>query len=227
MPVVTVTASGAFNVVAKTRHARVMLCGGGGAGGSARQSGARGGGAAGGQWAVKRDALTPGTTYSGSVGAAQTTSGTAGNDTTWRTNVCVAKGGAAGGNIDASNGSGTAGTGSTTSGVGDTVRRGGSGQAGVGGALTGGSGGGGAGTTADGGDATTAPAAGTGTALFGGDGGLRGASANAGSNGTQAGGGGGGGSANNTTTRAGGQGAAGRAQVDWIPPCSLLLLGVG
>jgi hypothetical protein len=41
------------------------------------------------------------------------------------------------------------------------------------------------------------------------------------------GGAGGGGRAGNATDRASGGGSGGQVKVDWIPPASLLLLGVG
>lgn len=196
----------------------VKLWGGGGAGGGLTTNNVvcRGGGGAGGQYSQKVVSVTPDTLHTISVGAYKTgTTGNGGNgnDSTFDTNVVVAKGGAGGKSYE--NG-GAKGVGSTTGGVGDTVRKGGDGS--NGGATTvGGAGGGGAGTTANGGSAS-GNTAGYGGSLGGGNGATAYPNSSNGFSGHDAGGGGGGG-ANAydfyTTDRTGGIGAGGKAIIEY------------
>ena len=199
----------------------IRAWGGGGAGGGASGNPATGGGGAGGQRAEKLDTVTGGTGYAYSVGAAATGSATLtvnGNDTTWRTTVCVAKGGA-GAAPQAGNTAGPGASGSTASGVGDTVVAGGNGGTAPSTANSGGGGGGGGGN-ASGGTAGVATAP-------GGNGGAGRTTSGAGNAGTAFGGGGSGGYANTTTDRAGGNGAAGGLHVLELDQRDLLCLGCG
>jgi hypothetical protein len=139
-------------------------------------------------------------------GGVSTAAGTVGGDSTWDTNVVVAKGGAGG----AAN-SGAAGTGNTTNGVGDTVNAGGNGAAGTSGGVSGG-GGEGASSTGTGGNATT------GTGGSGGDGGdgANGISTNGTpSAGSAPGGGGAGGRSTGSPNVDGGAGGVGRAIISY------------
>lgn len=218
---VSVTASGAGSWTAPRNvisPITVECWGGGASGGAGTGNPAGGGGGAGGQYAIKSVSVTPGTTYNYSVAATKANNtgaaGSAGNDTTWDTNVVVAKGGANGGGLaSTASSSGTGGAGSTTGGVGDTVRAGGNGAAGIT-TGTGGGGGGGAGSMGTGGNATTSTGGSAGSGTGGGAGSNGSSGANAGA-GTQAGGGGGGGGATNATDRQGGSGAAGRIDITY------------
>lgn len=197
---------------------QVECWGGGGAGGGATVNGDGGGGAAGGQYAINAAVtVVPGTSYTiiaGAVKTGTTGSAGAGNDSTFATNVVVAKGGAGG----TANG-GAGGTGSTTGGVGTTVFAGGNGVAGTNGTRSGG-GGGGAGSGGAGGNAALITG-GTGTATGGGNGGAgRAATLGAGGAGSSFGGGGGGGYRTTTTSEAGGNGAAGQVKLTYTTPSS-------
>lgn len=203
----------------------VRLWGGGGAGGGANYfdgtnfATSRGGGGAGGQFAESILSVVPGTTYQLVVAASRAgttgTSGLAGYDSTFATDLVVAKGGAGGTCVLAGDGAG--GLGSTVGGVGDIVYAGGNGANGSVTSAGSGPGGGGAGTTGAGGNAT-ATVAGAGKTLYGGNGGARRTSSGNGNAGVQAGGGGGGGFAATYTNRAGGTGAAGRAEISYTIP---------
>ncbi len=211
----TYSTAGTFtvNIPANTTSSIIELYGGGGGGGAAStNTNGSGSGGAGGQYAKKTIANLGGlskTLVVGNFGAggASTAAGSAGGDSTWDTNVVVAKGGAGG----AAN-SGTAGAGSATGGVGDTVNAGGSGRAGVSGGNSGG-GGGGAGSTGAGGAAGTAPAAGTGTAIGGGNGGTGQSTNGTPAQASQAGGGGAGGRSTGSPNVDGGDGGLGKAVI--------------
>jgi hypothetical protein len=204
--------------------------GGGGGGLASNTDNQSSAGGAGGQYAIKVVAVTPGTSYAIDIGAAGTAgantggNGGTGADTTFATNVVVAKGGAGGQSFE--NGF-QPGAGSATGGVGDTVRAGGSG--GAGGAWNG-SGGGGEGGNSDKvgedggvGSAGVAGAAG-GAGAGGGDGGngavgKTNSSGVAGGAGTAPGGGGSGAVVGTSdTNRAGGAGAIGRVNLSWTTP---------
>lgn len=207
----TYSTNGSFTYIvsAGATSTDVELWGGGGAGGTGDGTNRHGGGgAAGGQYAKKAHlAVTPGNSHTVVVANVQSTTATNGNDSTYDTNVVVAKGGALG-----SSGSGTpaGGSGSSTGCVGDagSCFAGGSGAAG---ATTGsGGGGGGAGSTGAGGSSAGGQAAGSGTANGGGNGGAGTTNNTAqGGAGTQAGGGG----AGSTKSATGGQGALGQAKL--------------
>jgi len=191
----------------------VSLWGGGGGGaGDNSDSGYTSGGGAGGQYAQKNVSVTPGNSYAIVVATTTgnaVTNGSAGNDTTFATNVVVAKGGPGG----LSNTSG--GAGSTSGGIGDVVYAGGSGGNGSFGAGTSGGGGGGAGTSGAGGSAS-GMTAGTGTSLLGGNG-ANGFKTNPsyGASGSNYGGGGSGARGTHGTSRTGGAGAQGYAEIKY------------
>lgn len=206
------TTSGTFTVgiPAGTASTSVQLWAGGGGGGAASTNNSgSGSGGAGGQAAKKTIASLGGTSKTLVVGAfggggVSTLGGSTGGDSTWDTNVAVAKGGAGG----AAN-SGTAGAGNTTSCVGDASKcfAGGNGAAGTASGVSGG-GGEGAGSTATGGNATNGTG---GSGTDGGDGGTGQTG-----NGTPAaasnpGGGGAGGRSTGSPNADGGNGGVGKA----------------
>ena len=192
----TFTGTGSWVCPNGVTQATAECWGGGGTGGPATGNPARAGGGAGGQYAIKVvTGLTPGTTYTVTVGAAstaQTATVVAGNDSWFNTSgTVIAKGGAGGANATGTSGLG--GAGSTTSGIGDTVRAGGSGGAGVA-AGTSGGGGGGAGSTGTGASGSSGTQGGA-TSLNGGAGGA--------------------GLTSGTQYRAGGNGAQGLVILTW------------
>lgn len=209
------TTSQSWTAPAGVSSVTVEAWGGGGAGGGATANPAKGGGGAGGQYARKVVTVTPGNSYAvvvGAGGSGGTSNGGSGGDSTFATNVVVARGGAGG--TGAANG--VAGVGSVTGGVGDVVFAGGSGSNGSTGG-TGGAGGGGAGSGGSGGDAS-GNTAGAGRATGGGNGGAGLTSRASGNDGATAGGGGGGGYATNTTDRSGGDGGRGQVVLTWPDP---------
>lgn len=216
---ITTTGTGTWTKPEGVTRVLVECWGGGGAGGGASTNQTGGDGGAGGQYA--RKLITYNSTQqniSYSV-AATVTGGTGngltGNDTTWDTNVIIAKGGA-GGLGNQTFGSGT--PGSTTGGVGDIVYAGAGGMDGSGGPLgqnqtygAGGAGGGGAGSNGNG------LPNGVGNSEFGGDGGAAtiaidtgGVNGNSGNN---YGGGGSGAGKVTGTSRSGGNGAQGLIRI--------------
>ena len=225
----TFTSTGTWQCPSGVTSVKAECWGGGGAGGSARAvSGAGGGGGAGGTYAVTNAyAVSSGTTYTvtvGAAGAASTgsfTDGSAsgsGGDSWFDNSSTGPKGqGGAGGTNKAVAGNGAGANGSTSSSNGDTKNAGGNGAAGVGTSI-GGGGGGGAGSGGAGGNASGSTA-GTGTATGGGNGG-DGKSAATGGAGTAAGGAGGGARTNSTTARTGGAGAKGQVVLTWQPATS-------
>lgn len=202
--------------------------GGGGAGGGVTATPATtsvaGGGGAGGAFAEGLAIpVVPGTVYTVTVAATRTGStgnGGAGNDSWFLSNTTVIAKGGAGGQAPP-NGFGSAGVGgngSTTGCIGDNKFRGGSGASANGNstAFLGG-GGGGAGSSAAGSDAFTTSPGGGGSAN-GGSGGTPPAVASAGAAGSVYGGGGSG--AFGTVAShsfAGGNGAAGRVELEYTP----------
>lgn len=150
-----ISAAGNWTCPAGITSVLVRLWGGGGAGGglTTDYTVCRGGGGAGGQYAAKTVNTTPSNTYAialGAGGTGGTGDGGTGGDSTWATNVVIAKGGQGGKSYE--NGYGK-GVGSSTGGTGDTFYAGGDGSNG-GTGTTGGAGGGGAGYTSDGNDAS-------------------------------------------------------------------------
>lgn len=218
----TFNATGSWQAPAGVTSVKAECWGGGGSGGMGTGNPAEGGGGAGGAYARKDAyAVSAGSTYTVTVGAAtgahSTTSVVNGNDS-WFDNSStgvLAKGGAGGvaATVNSTNGAG--GVGSSTGCVGDTVFAGGSGADGVfSSSLAGGAGGGGAGDAGAGGAASgnTGGAAGT---AGGGAGAAGVADATAGAAGTAPGGGGSGGDAGGAADRNGGSGAAGRVILTW------------
>lgn len=200
--------------------------GGGGGGGVAADTNKASGGGAGGQFAIKVIAVTPGTSYTVTIGAAGTAGastggngGTGGDSWFDAVGTIIAKGGAGGQSYE--NGF-AGGAGSTTSGIGDTVNAGGNG--GTGGNFNGSGGGGeGGGTNGTGGNGTNGLSGNPGIGGSARNGGLGGNGVlnAAGQAGTRPGGGGGGGSVGaNTTNRAGGAGGAGRVVVSYLTPAA-------
>ncbi len=214
------TSSSSWQAPAGVTSVTVEAWGGGGGGGSGGSSnGYAGGGGAGGSYAKKVVTVTPGQTYTvtvgtgGAGGASGANNGTAGNPSWFDAVGTVYAQGGARGNTGAS---GTGGAGSSASSIGDTVYAGGSGANGSSG-LYNGAGGGGAGSTGVGGNATSYTA-GTGT-TEGGSGGagqyVNGANINVtGIAGTTYGGGGSGGY-RASSNRAGGAGADGYVKLSW------------
>lgn len=229
MPVITYTAAGPTALVAKTRAHRVQLWGGGGTGGPAQGNPSTTGGGAGAQFVTSRRNLAPGTSYNVAVAqlaTSLTTAAVSGSDTTFNATDVVAKGGVGSAAETGVNGSGTGAAGSTSGGVGDTVFAGGSGGNSTVATPISGGGGGGAGSSGTGASGSGGTQGGA-TATNGGAGGAGVAVTNTRNAGSNYGGGGSGAYTSAASDRRGGDGAAGLAIVDWIPPCSLLLLGVG
>lgn len=238
----TFNASGTWTCPANVTSITVECWGGGGAGGSALGTAspafrAMGGAGAGGAYAKSTTiSVTPGTTYTVTVGAGGVSS-TAnlavvdGGDSWFNTAATIlAKGGAGGQSVVASGSApiGTGGAGSLAGSIGTTIFVGGSGAtstttAGTGAGISPG-GGGGAGTTANGSNGTL-NTGGAGGATGGGAGGNgpTGAGTN-GSAGSAAGGGGGGAwAAASTTQRTGGTGGNGRVIVSYTPIAAIAL----
>jgi hyaluronate lyase len=206
---------------------QVQCWGGGGAGGSALKTGSgntqyAAGGAGGAYAMVSNYPVTPGTSYTISVGTGgvnnSTNAGTAvsggdswiGTSTNEPTNGCIAKGGAGGGSaVGTSQTVENGGTGTTNGNIGSTLYAGGSGKLGSHANAYSGGGGAGAGTNASGASATNATGA---VALGGGGGGGNGLTGSgSGGNGTAPGGGGAGAVAGTASINyAGGQGGSGQ-----------------
>jgi hypothetical protein len=202
---ITTTGAGTWTKPAGVTEVIVECWGGGGSGGGATANPAAGSGAAGGQYArkfVQYSSPSVGIPYSvAATRAGGTGNGTVGNDTTWNTNVVVAKGGA-GGIGDGEPGAEVAGgVGSITSGIGDVVYAGVSGGSSLASNPFNQGGGGGA-SAGSVGNQTTVELGGSGgsAATF--------TSANGGA-GNNYGAGGGGAYTNVSTNRSGGAGAQG------------------
>jgi hypothetical protein len=220
---VAFTTTGTWTPPAGITSVTVALWGGGGAGGGATGNPATGGGGAGGSFVTGTVAVTPGTPYTVTVGAATTatttsTAATNKGDPSWFNTAATiyAAGGDGGTPASANSTNGAAGAGNTTGCIGTTKRAGGSGSAGSYTSATGysGAGGGGAGSTAVGGNAS-AGSGGAGTSLNGGDGADGVGNSTAGAAGSNYGGGGSGGKANSITDVAGGTGAPGYVTITY------------
>ena len=205
----------------------VECWGGGGGGGGATSAPAAGAGGGGGQYAKKiitYSSAQQSISYNiGTSGTGGTSVGGNGADSTWETNIVIAKGGT-GGQANAIDGgpSVSGGLGNVNGSVGDLIYFGGNGFDGVtidigaGVQPFSGGGGGGAGSTASGSTPTTS-IGGLATLEFGGSGG-DGGSSEASSNGLAGnvyGGGGGGASKISGTNRSGGNGAQGLIRVSY------------
>jgi hypothetical protein len=204
---VTFTSSGTTNWVAPAGVTTITVecwgAGGGGGGGNTSASGGGGGGA----YAIKNSfAVTPGNSYSYTVGAGGA-SDAAGGNSSFNTSACVAAGGAAG--SQGTPGSGGAGGLASVS-TGDVKFSGGSGASGQV-VNHGGGGGGSAGTAANGNTASSITGA---TAVTGGGpGGNGGSSGNGNPPASGPGGGGGGGIAFGPVS--GGAGFAGQIRITY------------
>ncbi len=204
--------TGTFTVPAGVTSITVECWGGGGSGGGTTANSA--GGGAGGAYAKKTLSVTPGATYTVTVGGVRTGTtgaGATGNPTWFGSAATVYAQGGAGGAAP-NYGTVAGGIGSASSSIGDVVYPGGNGANGT--TVLSGGGGGGAGSTGAGGNAT-GTAAGTGTTDGGGSGGNGLTTGGNGLTGSAAGGGGGGAYVNNNTNRTGGNGAAGKVVITW------------
>lgn len=201
--------SGSWLAPAGVTSVLVEAWGGGGAGGGRGSSNGQSGGGGGGAFASATVAVTPGQTYSYTVGAA-VTGGTAngpnGNFSQWATGIAVKAAGGLGGLGTTTGGLG----GSVANSVGTSIYKGGDGASAP--TTISGGGGGGAGTTGAGGNAA-AGTAGTGTTVGGGVGGA--GITNANGNPGNAVGGGGSGARRTSGNRSGGNGAAGQIRLTY------------
>lgn len=223
----TFNSSGTFNVPSGVTKVIVECWGGGGAGGGATGKYASGGGGAGGTYVLKEVTVTPGNSYTVTVGGQATgvkNSVVNGNPSWFSSVSTVFAPGGKGGAVAASSYSGSAGgVGANGTPIGDIVFIGGSGAYGVSYSYSGG-GGGGAGDNSAGGNAN-GRIGGTGGTSNGGNGATGRTNSGAGATGTVAGGGGSGAVANTNTDQRGGHGAAGRVIVNYpvltVNPVSL------
>lgn len=219
MAVENFTTSTTWTAPAGVTSVTVECWGGGGGGGGATSDsvGEFGGGGAGGAYARKVVTVTPGNSYTVTVGTGGSgvlaDNGIAGNPSWFSTLSTVYAVGGNGG-LSFPNG-GTGGIGSSATSIGDTLYRGGNGADGI---LNsnGGGGGGGAGSSSDGGDTTTSVGGSGGTGNPGtGTGGLgRSGTQGNGTDGSVYGAGGGGSYSTNTNTQ-GGNGAAGYVRLTY------------
>lgn len=209
------TTSGSWTCPTGVTRVTVECWGGGGPGGNASNgaTSGKGGGGAGGSYARKLVTVTPGTSYTVTVGAQQSTNATNGNPSWFSTTGTVFAEGGAYGSPAVGGGIGLGGAGSSALNIGDVVYAGGNGGTASTGVLSG-AGGGGAGSNGVGGNANISTA-GTGTALEGGNGGGGTTAGSNGSPGSVAGGGGSGGCGNSATLRTGGAGARGLVILTW------------
>ena len=224
--------SGTWLCPAGVTSVQVECWGGGGAGGTAVRpvaTTATGGGGAGGAYAkLNSFAVTPGNTYTVTVGAGGVSVSTdtqkvPGGDS-WFNNssTVLAKGGQGGETVNANPGRfGVGGTGTTTGSIGDVLFAGGNGATSTT-ANFGGAGGGSAGTGSAGTAASTTTGVGATAVTGGGNGGN--ANPTSGSSGagqtptTTPGGGGGGARSSSATVQAGGTGAIGRVVLTYAIP---------
>lgn len=208
MPALTsITTSQTWICPSRCNSVTIECYGGGGAGGGATGTASRAGGGAGGSYAKSVVSVTPGNSYTVTIGAggvASTTVTRQGGNTSFTTLV-VANGGAGAATTSGTNGTGA--TAVTTGSVGTTIYQGGSGGNGTAGGYSGG--GGGAAATYRNGISANLSTAGGGIAPYSGGGGAGVNVANTRNNGSVYGGGGSGGLSSSTTDRTGGNGAAG------------------
>lgn len=211
----TFTASGSWVAPAGVTSVTIEAWGGGGGGGGASTD--SGGGGGGGAYSKKNTfAVTPGNSYTVTVGAGGAgvidADGVAGGDSWFNSTATVlAKGGGPGrAAISSAGGAG----GSTASGVGDVLFAGGNGAAGGSVGTASGGGGGGAGNAAAGGNAS-GTTAGTGGSAGGGAGGAGRTTNGDGAVGSILGGGGSGAFDDSITNRTGGAGARGELRITY------------
>jgi hypothetical protein len=211
----TFTTNGTFTVPAGVTSIIVECWGGGGAGGgTTTDTRYGGGGGAGGAYARRTLSVSPGNTFTVTVGgtaAGATTAGINGNPSWFGTTGTVYAQGGAGGAAP-NNTTVAGGTGSSASSIGDVVFAGGNGADGN--TTRSGGGGGGAGSSGIGGNAS-GTTGGTGTTVDGGSGGGGFTTENNGAAGSVYGGGGSGAFVPDATNHTGGSGAAGLVRVSW------------
>ncbi|MFN8153723.1 MAG: MopE-related protein [Bacteroidia bacterium] len=209
----TFNSTGTWLAPAGVTAVKVECWGGGGKGGTTSFNGAETGGGGGGAYARKNaQSVTPGTSYTVTVGAGATGT-SAGGDSWFSTNSTVL---AKGGNSVANNGTSGASGGSSASSIGDVKFGGGNGANGSN-TNYGGGGGSSAGTAANGVNATNQNGA---TAPAGGGNGGNGRSVSNGDGlpGVAPGGGGGGVRTGTFGSQDGGDGASGRVLLTWTCP---------
>lgn len=223
----TYNANTTWTAPANVYTVQVECWGAGGGGGAGTGNPAGGGGGAGGAYVKSTTVnVTPGVTYTVTVGVggtvgSTTAGGIGGSSWFGATSTILATGGAGGALASSSSSSATGATASTTGSVGATINKGGNGGTGSGGNSAGGGGSSAstAAATANNGGVTTGGTAPTGGAA-GGNGGSTTGNGGTGNTGTQPGGGGGGGRAGNGTNRAGGEGGDGRVRITYtVPSC--------
>jgi hypothetical protein len=218
----TYTSSGSFTPPAGVTSVTVECWGGGGGGGGTAVNPSKGGGGGGGGYATAILTVTPGGTYTVTVGSGGSngtnsggTGGTGGTSSFASTeNLVVAPGGLGGVAGTSPTPIGIGGLGATTGGLGTTLYNGGNG--GNAGASNSGGGGSSAGNASNGNNATANTA---GAAVTGGGGGANGRTN--GGNGTAGGspgGGGGGGWRSSTSARTGGAGGSGLVKITYVCP---------
>ncbi|MBK9338510.1 MAG: HYR domain-containing protein [Lewinellaceae bacterium] len=212
----TFSSSGTFTVPTGVTSITVECWGGGGKGGTRDSDGVAGGGG-GGAYSRKVVAVTPGNTYTVTVGAGSTTVA-AGGDSWFGTAATVM---AKGGNSVPNNTITGATGGSAASSIGDVTYGGGNGANGNAGAEYGGGGGSSAGTGANGVTATNQNGANAPTG--GGDGGDGNNDDDGDGQDGNVPGGGGGGATRDDGTENGGDGANGRVVVSWTGGSSLIV----
>lgn len=219
----TFTTTGSFTVPAGITSIRVEAWGAGGAGGGATGNPSAGGGGAGGAY-VRNNAIavTPGNTYTvtvGTGGVGNTTSNGPSGGSSWfgTTGTILAVGGTGGNRSTTNNNTATGATAPTTGNVGGTINfYGGNGGTGVAAGVSGGGGGASAGTGANGNAAITVTG---GIAVTGGTAGVNGSTASGdGADATGFGAGGAGARAGSNTDRNGGNGSNGRVIITWVCP---------
>jgi hypothetical protein len=211
--IITTTGAGTFTKPNGVTQVIVECWGAGGAGGGATDNPAAGAGGGGGQYARSLIIYSPEQStksYAVAVGGVgSTVAGTDGGDSTWETNIVIAKGGT-GGTANGLNLTGVpGGIGNQAGSVGDVIYFGGDGEFGrvVTTTPVGGFGGAGAGSTGTAtGDVAKAESGGQG-------GGQLAGVSSIGNAGSIYGGGGSGASANNNTNRAGGNGGQGLIRI--------------
>jgi len=203
------SSSGTFTVPAGVTTIIVECWGAGGAGGGTKNNNSKGGGGgAGGAYAKKTLSVLPGTDYTvtvGTGGPGGTSAGASGNPSWFGDPTTVYAEGGTGGAAP-NGGIAPGGAGSSANSIGDIVFAGGNGANGT--TTLSGGGGGGAGSTGAGGNAS-GTTAGTGTNLYGGNGGSGLTGGGNGNSGSNHGGGGSGAYVNDNTNRSGGSGANG------------------
>ena len=217
----TFTATGSFTVPAGVTSITVECWGaGGGGGGASTTNPCAGGGGGGGSYARSIISVTPGNSYTvtvgtaGTAGAAGATGGTGGYSWFYSSSTILAAGGTGGVGVTTGSGSGGSG-GSTSSSIGTTLYAGGNGAAGV--STTGGGGGGGGAGNSNPGGAASGSTGGTGGVTGGGNG-ANGQTGNGNGSAGTVPGGGGSGARRTSGNRTGGAGSRGQIIITYTIP---------